>query len=52
MVTGLVSKENLFLLVVLCIFSTNLSQWHGKDSSIPEGTSIETSQFGLYEIIN
>ena len=54
MTLNLVSKKNLFLLVVLHDFNAKLSQWHEKDSSTSEGLSIEniTSQFGLHQMIN
>ena len=49
-----VSKENPFLPVVLGDFSTKLSHWYKKDSSISDRISVESimSQFGLYQIIN
>ena len=49
-----VSKKKPFLLVVLGDFNAKLSQWHDKDTSTPEGISVEsiTSRFGLHQIIN
>ena len=54
MTLDLVSKKNLFLLVVLSYSNAKLSQWHEKDSSTSEGISMENimSQFGLHQIIN
>ena len=54
MILDLASKKNPFLLVVLEDFNAKLSQWHDKDSSTSEGTSVECimSQFGLHQIIN
>ena len=54
MTLNLVSKKNPFLIVVLGDLNAKLSQWHDKDSSTPEGISVENvkSQFGLHEIIN
>ena len=54
MTMDLVSKKNLFLLVVIGDFNAKLSQWHDKDSSTSEGILVEsiTSQFGLHQIIN
>ena len=54
MTVDFVSKKNPFLLVLLGAFNAKLSQWHDKDTSTPEGISVEsiTSQFGLYKIIN
>ena len=54
MTLDFVSKKNPFLLVVLGDFNAKLSQWHDKDTSTPEGISVEsiTSQFGLHQIIN
>ena len=54
MTLDFVSKKNPFLLVVLGDFNGKLSQWHDKDTSTPEGISVEsiTSQFGLHQIIN
>ena len=54
MTLNLVSKKNPFLVVVLGDLNAKLSQWHDKDSSTPEGISVENvkSQFGLHEIIN
>ena len=54
MTLDFVSKKNPFLLVVLGNFNAKLSQWHDKDTSTPEGISVEsiTSQFGLHQIIN
>ena len=54
MTLDLVSKGNPFLLVDLGDFNAKLSQWHDKDISTSEGTSVEniTSQFELHQIIN
>ena len=54
MTLDFVSKKNPFLLVVLGDFNAKLSQWHDKDTSTPEGISVEiiTSQFRLHQIIN
>ena len=54
MTLDFVSKKIPFLLVVLGDFNAKLSQWHDKDTSTPEGISVEsiTSQFGLHQIIN
>ena len=54
MTLDFVSKKNPFLLVVLGDFNAKLSQWHDKDTSTPEGISVEsiTSQFALHQIIN
>ena len=54
MTLDFVSKKIPFLLVVLGDFNAKLSQWHDKDTSTPEGISVESimSQFGLHQIIN
>ena len=48
------SKKNPFLLVILGNFNAKLRQWHDKDTSTPEGISVDsiTSHFALHQIIN